>query len=157
VILRPRRLAAAFAAGALSEREKLHYLLVWAALGLLAPSRFEAGATWNGARLAFMTGGLLISIVGLLACFEANTRGDGRSFVERYVCLSVPLGILTYVLYYVLYYGLGLAGLAAGLVERDASNWSRDWMSLVSSFGALILYFLWMRASILRAAGARAA
>jgi hypothetical protein len=50
-----------------------------------------------------------------------------------------------------------LAGLAAGWVQADAHNWNRDLMSLVSSMGALALFFVWMRASIMTASGARAA
>ncbi len=100
---------------------------------------------------------LLITIGGLVVCFQANAYGDNRAFLERYLCLSVPLGFMTYVLYYAIYYGLGLAGAAAGWVESDARNWDRDLMSLMSSMSALSVFFLWMRASIMRAAGVRAA
>jgi hypothetical protein len=157
VILRPSRLAAAFAAGEVSEREKFQYLLVWALIGLLVPSHAEGWTGWTGVRAAFVAASLLVTSIGLVACAQANARGDDRAFVERYLCLSVPLGILTYVLYYVIYYGLGLVGFATGLVENDASNWDPGWMSLASSMAALTVFFLWMRASILRAAGARAA
>ena len=64
---------------------------------------------------------------------------------------------MTYGLYYGIYYGLGLVGYLVGLLERDARNWDRDTMGLISSMSALALFYLWMRALITRAAGARAA
>lgn len=157
MILRPRRLAVALATGRLTEREKFHYLLISAVIGLLVPSQFEGWSGWTRLRAAFVAIGLLITLVGLVACFRANARGDDRAFLERYLCLSVPLGIATYVLYVLLYYGLAVAGLAVGWVETDVHNWNRDLMSLVSSMGALALFFVWMRALIMTASGARVA
>ena len=64
---------------------------------------------------------------------------------------------MTYVLYYAIYYGLGLIGFLSGWVERDARNWSAYAMGLISSMSALIVFYLWMRAMITRAAGTPAA
>ncbi len=157
MILRPRRLAGALAAGELSEREKFHYLLVWAVIGILVPSHLGGWTDWSRIRVAFVVVSLVIAVIGLLTCFGANARGDNRAFLERYLCLSVPLGIMTYVAYYAIYYGIALVGLAVGWVETNAGNWDANTMGLISSMSALVLYFLWMRASITRAAGLRAA
>jgi hypothetical protein len=157
VVLRPRHLADALASGEVSEREKFQYLLVWAAVGIVLPARLGGWTGWSHVRVAFLVASLLITIVGLLACFRANARGDDRAFLERYLCLSVPVGIVTYGLYYGIYYGLGLVGYLVGLVERAARNWDRDTMGLISSMSALELFYLWMRALITRAAGAPAA
>jgi hypothetical protein len=157
VILRPRRLAMALAANEVSEREKFQYLLVWAVIGIALPSQLGGWTGWSRGRVAFLLAGLLITIVGLLACFRANARGDNRAFLERYLCLSVPLGLVAYALYYAIYYGLGMIGYLSGWVERDARNWDMYTMSLVSSMTALSVYYLWMRASIRTAAGAQAA
>jgi hypothetical protein len=155
VILRPRRLAIALAAGELSEREKLQYLLFGAIIDVLLPGQYGGWSVWTRDRIVLLAANLIITVVGLVACFQANVRVDNRGFLERYLCLSFPLGVIMYVLYYVLYYGMGLAGLALGLVESDARNWDRDTMSVVSSITALSLFFLWMRASLLGAARIR--
>jgi hypothetical protein len=157
VILRPRRLAVALAAGELSEREKFQYLLFGAIIDVLLPSQVAGWTNWTRDRVMFVAVSLVITVVGLLACFHANVRVDNRNFLERWLCLSFPLGIVLYVLYYVLYYAMGIAGLALGWVESDARNWNRDTMSVVSSITALSLFFLWMRASLLGAARIRAA
>jgi hypothetical protein len=156
VILRPRRLATVLAAGELSEREKFQYLRVWGILTVFLPGRLPGWTDWSPGRVTFVVLSLLITIVGLLACFRANARGDGRAFLERYLCLSVPLWIVTYVLYHAIYYGMGALGYLMGWLEQDARNWGRDAMSVISSASALSLYYLWMRTSIMRAAGVRA-
>jgi hypothetical protein len=69
----------------------------------------------------------------------------------------VPVGLVTYAIYYLLYYGMGLVGFGVGWVNPDASNWNRTAMSLVASLMALSLFFAWMRALIVLAAGPRTA
>jgi hypothetical protein len=153
VILRPRRLAVALAAGELSEREKFEYLLVWAVIGILVPSHMGGWTDWSRIRVAFLVISLVITVIGLLTCFGTNARGDNRAFLERYLCLSVPLGVMTYVAYYAIYYAMAVVGLLVGWVDTNAANWDANTMGLISSMSALILYFVWLRASILRAAG----
>ena len=92
MILRPRHLADALASGEVSEREKFQYLLVWAAVGIVLPARLGGWTGWSQVRVAFLVASLLTTTVGLLACFRANARGDDRAFLERYLCLSVPVG-----------------------------------------------------------------
>lgn len=156
MILRPRRLAVALATGELSEREKFHYLLAWAVIGIVAPSQVGGWTDWSRLRVTFAVVSLVIWVIGLLACFGANARGDNRAFLERYLCLSVPLGIMSYVAYYAIYYGIAIVGLETGWVRTNAGNWDANKMGLISSMSALILYFLWMRASLTRAAGLKA-
>jgi hypothetical protein len=157
VILRPKRLAVALAAGELSERDKFLYLILWAVIGALAEGQ---RATWNGwsrGRVVFVLVGLAISVVGLFACVQANARGDNRAFLERYLCLSVPIGVVTFAAYYGIYYGLAAFGFAVGWIDPDAKNWNATMMGVISSIGALALFFFWMRTSLMRAAGLRAA
>jgi hypothetical protein len=71
-----------------------------AILANLSPRGFR---TWGDAfyLMLYLTG----MCAGIWACYRANDEGDGRGFVERYVCLSVPLSILSYLIYIVLFYG----------------------------------------------------
>ena len=50
----------------------------------------------------FITNLATISIIffGLLICYWTNRRGDGKNFIERFMCLSIPVSvrISTYVL-----------------------------------------------------------
>jgi hypothetical protein len=157
VILRPGRLAEALAAGSLSEREKFHYLLVWTAVMAVVGPLVGTSLRWDRLRLISIAPGLLINLVGLLACFTANARGDNRAFLERYLCLSVPVGLVVVALQYLLYYGMGLVGLGAGWVAPDARNWDATIMALIASMAALTLFWVWMWRLMARAAGLRTA
>ncbi|AIF81026.1 hypothetical protein I862_02315 [endosymbiont of Acanthamoeba sp. UWC8] len=48
-----------------------------------------------------LKGGLLalsVEIIGLFCIFKANRRGDNKAFIERVVCLSLPIAVKGFVL-----------------------------------------------------------
>ncbi|HEU4881024.1 MAG TPA: hypothetical protein VFT45_02230, partial [Longimicrobium sp.] len=55
-------------------------------------------------------------VAGIWVCYRANQRGDGTAFVERFICLSVPVTIRWLVLFFGVWIGLVLIGRA---VDRD--------------------------------------
>jgi hypothetical protein len=61
--------------------------LVWALIGLVAPSHVAGWTGWSAVRVTFVAAGILITVFGLVACSQANARGDDRGFLERYLCL----------------------------------------------------------------------
>ena len=78
-----------------SEREKLYYIIGTVVLStpLLIPS---APANHND-----ITGELvgifiliLLTILGTIFIYHKNQQGDGKNFIERYVCLSFPISII---------------------------------------------------------------
>lgn len=52
-----------------------------------------------------------ISVLGIIACFIANHKGDGRNFIERFMCLSVPISIRVGVYFLLLFLGVMAASL----------------------------------------------
>jgi hypothetical protein len=128
MILRPRRLADALAANALSEREKFHYLLLWAVAGTLLSAGVGTWGPWTRSRVASLVLLAVVTVFGLIICFRANARGDNRAFLERYVW-----------------------------IDSEAHGWNRDAMSLVAGLIAAAIYYLWLRQLLTRAAGARTA
>ena len=155
MILRPRRLADALAANALSEPEKFQYLVLWAVAGILFGAGVGGWDAWTRSRVASLALLAAVTVVGLRVCFRANTRGDNRAFLERYVCLSALIGLVVSIVYYALYYGMGIMALAGGLIDVDARGWNRDAMGLAASVLASVIYYLWLRQLIMRAAGIR--
>ena len=119
-VWRVNRVASALAADTVSELEKMQYLLSSTMLKLLIAIAATLGAShasnvprpWRaelGGAMAFVT------CVGLVMAFAANKGTQGRRFVERYVCLELPLFIRTAT--------LGLAGyLVASLVLFSTSR-----------------------------------
>ncbi|HEX6532957.1 MAG TPA: hypothetical protein VF041_00085 [Gemmatimonadaceae bacterium] len=92
-------LARALGQGDVTEREKLGYLLT----GIVLQSFGRHYSLLEGIHypivLATVVPMLAITVGGIILTFRANARGDGRLFLERYVCLSVPLLIRVYVAY----------------------------------------------------------
>jgi hypothetical protein len=105
LLLSPARVALGLRTDTLSEAQKaglvIAGVILTAVLGSLsAPRGFS---TWgNVLYLVLYVAGMA---AGIWACYRANEEGDGRGFVERYVCLSVPLTALMYLGYLTLFYG----------------------------------------------------
>jgi hypothetical protein len=98
VRIRPSQLADALGRDELSEAVKAG----WFALGLLLPPVLGAGSLRNPASGSayIFAAFLIITISGVVLCHRANAAGDGRNLVERMVCLSPPLWIVTYAVYW---------------------------------------------------------
>jgi hypothetical protein len=157
MILRPQRLADALAANTLSEREKFQYLILWAVAGTLLNSGVGAGDAWTWPRLASLSLLAAVTVAGLVLCFQANARGDNQAFLERFLCLSAVVGLVATALYYVLYYGMGVIAYLAGWIDAEARGWNREVTSLTASLGATVIYYLWLRQLLARAARVRTA
>lgn len=104
LLLDPGRVAAGLRTGELTEAQKAKLVLGgFVVVSLLTASSASVPRTWGGVLYAVLY--LACSVAGIWSCFRANEEGDGRSFVERYVCLSAPLSVLMYLAYVVLFYG----------------------------------------------------
>ena len=103
------RLVAALRAGRLTEAEKARYYAAGSVLGAL--SARPGLAAWNTAEGAVRAAALLaIMLGGIALCYHANRRGDGRAFVERMVCLTVPVYVRWLLLYYGAWFALAMIG-----------------------------------------------
>jgi hypothetical protein len=88
-----RQLASDLQDGKVTERQKMWYLFVWVVgtalvieLAGWVPAN-ESSAVTIMASIA----NVAVSIIGLLICYQANSRGDDREFVVRFICLSWPV------------------------------------------------------------------
>jgi hypothetical protein len=94
-ILKARPVAEALRRGSLSQRELFFYFL-----GALVVNAIQiqwmvltTNATFN---VMTVGNGLLyiaVLIAGTIWLFKVNASGDGAAFIERYICLSLPLNI----------------------------------------------------------------
>jgi hypothetical protein len=153
VLWRARALALELRDGRVAEREKLGYLLV----GLVIQAVIGHASLLSTLRSLSMALGILvalaISVVGAIAAFRANARGDGRQFLERYLCLAVPVGIQMYagwaVLASLLYLLTGWHAPVAG--SSTVASWAA-WSFLY--YGAIVWFYFALRRHIAVAAGA---
>ena len=78
-----------------SEREKLYYMIGTVVLStpLLVPSAPANPDDITGELVGIF---ILISItiLGTIFTYRKNQQGDGKNFIERYVCLSFPISII---------------------------------------------------------------
>jgi len=78
--------------GSVSEKEKMKYLL--ATMTLYAVSGQLGGSDISGGYfLAETLSIIFVTIIGILVCFDANSQGDGKDFIERFICISWPIAI----------------------------------------------------------------
>jgi hypothetical protein len=103
-LLNAKRLSEELRQNTVPEVQKYHYILVSLVLqtSLSAGSVISARPT-NGYFLELVVTSV-ITFIGLRACFKMNERGDNQHFLDRYICLSVPLLIWSYFLYVLLFY-----------------------------------------------------
>jgi hypothetical protein len=99
--------------GQVTQRQKMYYYLANAFFVFMAI--YVCGmvaSTPNVFTAIEMLLGLLLTIGGVLWCYEANRQGDDAEFIDRMVCLSWPITmrllvviIVTYVIYAMLFLG----------------------------------------------------
>lgn len=81
--------------GKVSERQKLYYLigLTLFAIPLLMPSMPE-NPNDISKDIMWALGFVVMSIVIMVLLYRRNQQGDGKHFLERYICLAFPISII---------------------------------------------------------------
>jgi uncharacterized membrane-anchored protein len=87
-------------AGTITQRQYLGYFLIFVML-------FTVGTEISGympdeASLESILSSCFVifsTLLGVLACYTANRKGDDKDFLERYIALSLPIGIKMTVLF----------------------------------------------------------
>jgi hypothetical protein len=72
--------------------EQVKYVLAWALYNTFAVQNAlwtREPVTWFTIVKAALV--LLINVGGILLCYRANSLGDGRNFIDRFICLSWPI------------------------------------------------------------------
>jgi hypothetical protein len=104
------------------------------------------------AELAVEVVGLgVVNVLGVLACHDANRRGDDAEFLNRFICLSWPVAVRLFVLVFCPV--ISVLSLAWALVD-DRMHRILEMLAVVLWVGSPVLYYLTMRASLGRIAGA---
>ena len=95
---------------------------------------------------------IAVTAFGILACYKANKRGDNKEFIDRFICLSWPIGILLFVIFMisaVFYLIIGYS--IAGDAFFDQPTTLFDVLIFI---GIEIAFYLWVRKYILYVSGA---
>ena len=79
--------------GRVSQRQKMHYYLATSLLvvSLMPIVSTHGGETPNIFWALDMVISIMFTVGGILLCYEANSQGDDREFLDRIVCLGWPI------------------------------------------------------------------
>lgn len=53
---------------------------------------------------------IIVTIVGTIWCYKVNKAGDNSEFIDRYICLSLPVSVRVIVLFMVFYFSYMIIG-----------------------------------------------
>lgn len=115
-----------FAAGGPPETDKLKYfvltLTLYVVLGelgyLVAESDAEARLTPVDWASSFLY--IAATVVGTYYCYRCNAAGDGRQFIERFICIGWPVTVRFSVLVVLAFIAVALLTLAVAEDALDA-------------------------------------
>lgn len=110
----PASVADGLRQGQISEASKARYLVVGTLYqGVVGSQSLLRARSYEEGVAIFLC--LLIWLTGITMALRVNTAGDGRAFLERYVCIGVVLITYMALAYIVAYYGsyIFLAGRGA--------------------------------------------
>ena len=85
-----------------SEKQKLQYFIALAVIttiGSFAPSVDYVG------NIPMLIVDILIAIIGLfmmIMLYRQNQNGDGKHFLERYICLSFPMLVIMFMVIFII-------------------------------------------------------
>lgn len=154
---RIKKLAGDLKADRVSEWEQVKYLLVLV-LPMIAFSYLPAFLAMLGPAIMSavplfleMVVFLAITIGGITMNFRANQRGDGREFLKRFICLSVPVNIRILIYSLPIFLVLGVFSVFLGEVMGVSLA---EQSSSIFALGTELLSYLWIRSYILEISGA---
>jgi len=90
-----KALACEIKSESLSQKELFHYFLGGAILHAIQIQwlALRGKTEFNYLGIIYAVTYLVIVISGSLFLFKTNSKGDGRSFIERYICVSFPVSL----------------------------------------------------------------
>jgi hypothetical protein len=86
--------------GTLSQADRFKYFFVFVVLTTIVME--IAGYIPSVSSFEKSTGSVLyiiVTIVGTIWCYKVNKAGDNSEFIDRYICLSLPVGVRLTVLF----------------------------------------------------------
>lgn len=162
-----------------SEREKSHYFLATLLLAVaftLIYHILPQTCPTPQRHIIHIIGGLIylgVTAWGIITNYRTNRTGDDRAFIERFVCLSLPIALRLTIYFLLIAIPIGIlraflplnyiwgtqintASLNTSLMRSIGSylSCSSNITGLMVMIGLKICYFLWIRAKIRYVSGA---
>lgn len=129
--------------GKFTEAQAFKYYITVSVLQMISfviPMRSETVTTFYslGFGSIFPIVWFAASLAGLILCFRANQRADGKDFIQRMICLELPAGIRTIVFCTPL---IVIGGIIRSAFPKEDSHIVVFWtMGLVFLVGIIVQY-----------------
>jgi RsiW-degrading membrane proteinase PrsW (M82 family) len=114
-----------------TQEEQLKYFLLGAVLVFALPERVTL----------YHVVDIVILILGVLSCYNANSKGDNKDFIVRLTCLAIPLSIRIFLPS--LFFMIVLTGLFHNFLPSDHI------IKIVDALFTIILFYF-LRSAIIR-------
>jgi len=136
-----RQLALDLQNDSVSEKDQMWYLFVYVVLTTVLTLLLTwIPSDYYDSKMADMLN-LGVTVIGVLACYQANSRGDATRFVVRFICLSWPVS-LRLAAFFV---PLGIViGLIIGMAAPEYVDPFADGVSVLSTAVYFALIRKWM-------------
>ena len=127
----------------LSQTEKFKYFLVFIILTTIfggLSSYTSISPTFQSVIASILRA--VIVIAGTILCYGTNKKGDDREFIDRIICISLPLGIKFFVVFIVT---LLLYVILSAIIIGDAFDpqMATESLLLVFIFISYLVCFYW--------------
>ena len=73
----------------------------------------------------------VLSVCGFILCFKANQKGDNINFIERFICLSIPISIRLIVIMCIIYIPYFSLGCIIDFEAFDRFTDKTNWVSIL--------------------------
>ncbi len=111
-----RNLARRFKEGSVPQRERLYYYLFFSVLTIFMSGKIAAyyamQSSLTAPDIAEDVLFAVVTVLGTILCYNTNSKGDHKEFIERTTCLSFPVMIQTILLTIVVSLVLMVVGMA---------------------------------------------
>ena len=118
-------------------------------------------ASQNGNKFIYLSDALssiipgsAITLLGLIACFQANRRGDNQDFIARFFAISVPISVRLFMVTISIF-------LIEQIVIRTLAGFPFLDMGSLTIFNSVfghfldICYYMWVRSKLLYISGSK--
>jgi hypothetical protein len=83
-----------FRAGKVTQREQFKYVMLSTiAIMIVSDPILYAGTVYNSYDTVGSLIMLIISVIGTYACYKINAGGDNQDFIQRLLCIGLPVGV----------------------------------------------------------------
>lgn len=77
----------------ISQRDVLNYFFILLIMDSISAMYVLKSSNNQGLTLLSALIALIIHLVGISLCFKNNEQGDGKNFLDRLICLALPINI----------------------------------------------------------------